>query len=55
MLKINGFLYVYRWGGPTLTLLNALGALGVVNELNVLKIPMDASLDCCARLKVVYY
>ena len=39
--KMNGFLYENHWGGPFLTLLNVLGVLTV---LNVLYMPMDASL-----------
>ena len=54
------FLYENHWGSPTLTLLNVHGVLGVPNVLyelnvlimlyvlNVLNMPMDASLACWA-------
>ncbi len=38
----------FLYENPTLTLLNVLGVLGVLYELNVLNMPMDASLACWA-------
>ena len=48
---MNGFLYENQRGCPTVTLLNLLGVLNgpiLLNVLNVLDIPKDASLVCGA-------
>ena len=47
MPKMSCFLYENHWGSPTLTLLNVHGVLDVLNVLNM---PMDASLTCWALL-----